>query len=377
MACSSTRCLPLTPVPPHHHHNRLPLNRRSLLFLSTTLPLSTPLTSASAAAPPQPDTTITDRVFLDFSVCPSFFSNRTLGEYDLSQCAESEPLGRVILGLYGNLVPITVSNFKSMCNGSSGSTYKGTLVQKIFPGEFFVAGRQGRRDKGEVKPPVELVRNTETVDSKAFLLEHSRPGLVSLCLSENDDDDDLKFSPNYHNVEFLITTGPGPCPQLDSKNIVFGSVLEVYDSQKERNKVRSFGAFLLLTLLVECIRWHDNGTSRVKITFTTTQINLHRVGRCDRYSRFPLINQVKESGNTMILQSLLETEEPKLLVQSGTDLLKLCILVIVECLKLQSLPFPQLYPDTAMLFRYGSSIVFLHILKFVANIFLKQQQLHE
>ncbi|XP_047940259.1 peptidyl-prolyl cis-trans isomerase CYP28, chloroplastic [Salvia hispanica] len=215
---------------PHHHHpHTLPLNRRSLLFLSATLPLLTPLTTSASAAPPPPDTTVTDRVFLDFSICPSYFLNRTLGESDLSLCAQPEPLGRVVLGLYGNVVPITVANFKSMCTGSCGSTYKGTLVQKLLPGQFFVAGRQGRRDKGDVKPPVGLIRNTETVDSKAFLLEHSRPGVVSLCLSENDDDDDLKLSPDYHNVEFLITTGPGPCPQLDSNNIVFGSVLEGLD----------------------------------------------------------------------------------------------------------------------------------------------------
>lgn len=113
-----------------------------------------------------------------------------------------------------------------MCTGSCGSSYKGTLVQKIFPGQFFTAGKQGRKDKGEVKPPLELIRNTETIDSKAFKLEHSRAGVVSLCLSENDDDDDIKLNPNYHNVEFLITTGPGPCPQLDFKNIVFGTVLE-------------------------------------------------------------------------------------------------------------------------------------------------------
>ncbi|KAG8372643.1 hypothetical protein BUALT_Bualt12G0088000 [Buddleja alternifolia] len=230
MSCSSTCYIPSNPLPPHLHHHRLPLNRRSFLFLSTTLPFSAPLTSSfAAAAPPQPDTTITDRVFLDFSVCPAYFLNRTLGEYDLSVCSESEPLGRIVLGLYGNLVPLTVANFKAMCNGASGSTYKGTLIHKIFPGQFFVAGRQGRRDKGEVKPPVQLVRNTESVESKAFLLEHSRPGVVSLCLSENDDDDDLKLNPNYHNVEFLITTGPGPCPELDSKNIVFGSVLEGLD----------------------------------------------------------------------------------------------------------------------------------------------------
>lgn len=89
-----------------------------------------------------------------------------------------------------------------------------------------MAGRQGRKDKGEVTPPLKLVRNSETVDSRAFELRHSRAGIVSLCLSENDDDDGIKLDPNYHNVEFMITTGPGPCPQLDNKNIVFGSVLE-------------------------------------------------------------------------------------------------------------------------------------------------------
>ncbi|CAA3027387.1 peptidyl-prolyl cis-trans isomerase CYP28, chloroplastic [Olea europaea var. sylvestris] len=226
--------LPPSPLPPHHHHHhrtcnslqKLILTRRSFLFLSTTVSLPTPI--SSAITPPPLDTTITDRVFLDFSICSSYFQNRTLGD-DLSQCTDSQPLGRLVLGLYGNLVPITVSNFKAMCTGSSGSSYKSTLVQKIFPGQFFVAGRQGRRDKGEVKPPLQLVKNSETVDSKAFLLEHSRAGVVSLCLSENDDDDDIKLNPNYHNVEFLITTGPGPCPQLDNKNIVFGAVLEGLD----------------------------------------------------------------------------------------------------------------------------------------------------
>ncbi|KAG6772294.1 hypothetical protein POTOM_023697 [Populus tomentosa] len=110
-----------------------------------------------------------------------------------------------------------------MCTSYS---YKNTLVHKIFPGQFFLAGRQGRREKGEVKVPQDLARNFESVDSKAFKLTHSGPGILSLCLSENDDEDNIKLNPEYRNVEFLITTGPGPCPQLDYKNIVFGVVLE-------------------------------------------------------------------------------------------------------------------------------------------------------
>ncbi|KAL3586476.1 hypothetical protein D5086_013343 [Populus alba] len=166
-----------------------------------------------------------DRVFLDFSICSNYFRpDRTLSDTFSTLCTDSTPLGRLVLGLYGHLVPLTVSNFKTMCTSYS---YKNTLVHKIFPGQFFLAGRQGRREKGEVKVPQDLARNFESVDSKAFKLTHSGPGILSLCLSENDDEDNIKLNPEYRNVEFLITTGPGPCPQLDYKNIVFGVVLEV------------------------------------------------------------------------------------------------------------------------------------------------------
>ncbi|XP_004514059.1 peptidyl-prolyl cis-trans isomerase CYP28, chloroplastic [Cicer arietinum] len=220
--------LPQPPPLPSLH-----FTRRSLLLTSTST-LSFPSLSSSATIPPNP--TITDRVFMEFGLCPNFFlPNRTLGDTISTLCSDSTSVGRVIIGLYGNIVPLTVSNFKSLCisasnsNNPDSSSYKNTLVHKVFPGQYFLAGRQGRPEKGEVRPPRHLPRNIETVDPTAFALTHSRPGVVSLSLSENDDDDEIKFSPDYRNIEFLITTGPGPCPQLDSKNIVFGTVLEGLD----------------------------------------------------------------------------------------------------------------------------------------------------
>ena len=38
-------------------------------------------------------------------------------------------------------------------------------------------------------------------------LEHSRPGTVSVSLSENDDEPQIRQRANYRNTEFLITTG--------------------------------------------------------------------------------------------------------------------------------------------------------------------------
>ncbi|KAM5548109.1 peptidyl-prolyl cis-trans isomerase CYP28, chloroplastic [Rosa sericea] len=219
---------PPTPPPLLHPNpnpkpkpNALSLTRRSLLLSSTSLSLTT--LPSSAASPPLPDTTITDRVFMDFSLCPTYF--RWSSEQPVL-CPDPVPLGRVVLGLYGHHVPITVANFKAMVTSAA---YKGTTVHKLFPGQFLLAGHQGDKP-GDVRRPIGLVaRNTETVDSRAFELTHSRPGLLSLSISENDDDDEIKLDPDYRNVEFSITTGPGPCPQLDYKNIVFGSVLEGLD----------------------------------------------------------------------------------------------------------------------------------------------------
>ncbi|KAI4380604.1 hypothetical protein MLD38_006777 [Melastoma candidum] len=216
----------LLPSPPPLHRLPLTLTRRSLLL--TTAP-SLSLVSSPSTPLPSPDTTITDRVYMDFSICPNYpRPDRTLSDDFSSLCAESLPLGRLVLGLYGRLVPLTVSNFKSVCTHPTLS-YKNTLVNKIFPGQYFLAGHQGRREKGEVRVPPDLALNTETVDPRAFGLRHSKAGLVSLSLSENDDEDEIKLNPEYRNVEFLITTGPGPCPQLDSQNIVFGTVLEGLD----------------------------------------------------------------------------------------------------------------------------------------------------
>ncbi|CAL5186873.1 unnamed protein product [Lathyrus oleraceus] len=202
MASSLTQ--PPPPLPSlHHSFPKSNLTRRSLLLTSTAT-LSFPTLSSSASPTQPPNPTITDRVFMEFSLCPNYYlPNRTLGDNISTLCSDSTSLGRVIIGLY--------------------------VIHKVFPGQYFLAGHQGRPERGDVRPPNHLPRNIETVDPKAFALTHSRAGVVSLPLSENDDDDEIKFDPEYRNVEFLITTGPGPCPELDNKNIVFGAVLEGLD----------------------------------------------------------------------------------------------------------------------------------------------------
>ncbi len=68
--------------------------------------------------------------------------------------------------------------------------------------------------------------NSDLYSSSSFRLTHSRPGTVSLSLSENDEEPSVRERPGYHPLEFLVTTGPGPVPRLDGQNVVFGRVLD-------------------------------------------------------------------------------------------------------------------------------------------------------
>ncbi|CAL1382109.1 unnamed protein product [Linum trigynum] len=155
---------PLTPPPPHLLPSSAAFTRRSLL-------LSTSLSTINPPPSSPPDTTVTDRIFMDFSICPAYNKpDRTVSDTVATLCTEMFPLGRLILGLYGHLVPTTVSNFKSMVNSYS---YKNTLVHKVLHRQFFLAERQGRMEVGKVRPLADLPRNVEVVDPKAFRLANS------------------------------------------------------------------------------------------------------------------------------------------------------------------------------------------------------------
>eukprot|EP00210_Caulerpa_lentillifera_P000032 g31.t1 len=182
------------------------------------------------------DTQITGKVVFEVGICAdSIRFNRSLGED--RYCRDLEPLGALTIGLYGRLVPITVDNFIKTVDAGA---YNGTVFNKVRPGEYVSAGKQGTARNGEVEAPSSLQSNPELTSSKSFRLTHTRPGTVSLALAENEDSANVTLSKTYHPTQFLVTTGPGPAPRLNNGNVVFGRVLDGFDVLAKIAEVKTF-----------------------------------------------------------------------------------------------------------------------------------------
>jgi len=207
------------------------LGRRASLASSLSVGaalLASTSASANAAEAVEPPR-ITHRVFLDIGTCPSIVrADRALGGSG-GVCADPTTLGRVEIGLYGELVPNVVSNFLELVQAPPGRGYAGTVFHRIKPGRYVLAGQAGSSRMGQVQAP-RFPANPELLESKSFLERHLRPGTVSLALAAaTGDGEGVSLNRNSAQTEFLITTGPAPVPSLDGQNVVFGRVLKGLD----------------------------------------------------------------------------------------------------------------------------------------------------
>ena len=155
--------------------------------------------------PVPPQAPITSKVYFDISI-------------------DAIPKGRIILGLHGSIVPQTVLNFQSLCEGSTTSksnsstttlTYEQSPFHRIIP-QFMIQGGDITHHNGYGG---QSIYGSKFPDEN-FTLRHVGKGILSMA----------NAGPNTNSSQFFICLAK--TPHLDGKHTVLGVVLEGWEVVK-------------------------------------------------------------------------------------------------------------------------------------------------
>ncbi|KAK5172337.1 Peptidyl-prolyl cis-trans isomerase H [Saxophila tyrrhenica] len=151
---------------------------------------------------------------------PVVFFDVTLG---------GEPLGRIKMELFADIVPRTAENFRQFCTGETKNPsgrpqgYKNCRFHRVIK-DFMIQG--GDFLNGDGTGSISIY-GTRSFADENFKLRHDTAGLLSMANS----------GPNTNGSQFFITTAPAPF--LNDKHVVFGKVADGIDVVRKIENVRT------------------------------------------------------------------------------------------------------------------------------------------
>ncbi|XP_018325855.1 peptidyl-prolyl cis-trans isomerase, rhodopsin-specific isozyme-like [Agrilus planipennis] len=151
-----------------------------------------------------------------FGVLLLFIQYVKAGEYKVTDQVyfdiknDEKKLGRIVIGLFGDIAPKTVENFKVIATeGINGKSYAGTKFFKVIQ-KFIIQGGDIIHNNGSGSISI----YGSYYPDENFDLSHRSAGFVSMA----------NTGPNTNGCQFFITTVP--TTWLDGKYTVFGKVIQ-------------------------------------------------------------------------------------------------------------------------------------------------------
>jgi len=188
------------------------------------------------------------RAHLEFSITHKVYLDVEIDETEM---------GRIVIGLYGDIAPRTVENFRCLCTGEKGESeetgyklhYKGTKIHRVIPG-FCIQGGETFED-GEGSGGESIYGGT--FEDENLRVKFKKPGMLAMA----------NGGPDQNGSQFFITTCKAD--HLSHKCVGFGEVLEGYE----------------VVQAIEAVGTEEGDTTKVVLVSDCGELAVEKVERRD------------------------------------------------------------------------------------------------